>query len=1191
MYKYDKMDIDKISKDMVKSLFYNDDGTRTDIYIDVLNDIKPYLNPSSTIQIGGGIELEFESDTDLTGGNDEGGKLDINPDELFTQIGGNILLQNYLVIRFRLWNHYKKFSSLNKELRKTNVKLTDLFNIVEKLIKTNNGRAKGIYIVLKDYMMLKKSNAVFQYLLDDVKANPIDSNVDKYRKGQVATFLETNNRKIKSYTRSAEYAYATFIKKIENHYWFKLFNINFFNITSLFNKLNDELTLQKNRKTAIIKSYEKIDFEKYISKKGDKLSDKISKLIDNIEIKSNDNDSLINSNQGLFENISLYYKEVNKYFISSTKKLNVARFDNNLTIPLIKIFKALDSIISVVDTIKKNMSNTVEFLGDLFNDTVFIGKYENNIFNKKFGELRTEALKAKDAFENLDNDLKEIKKRYLNSVYPNPDIKVNMAEIRLAFDTIVNASLLPIVATFQPYFIKGQVVINSSTIDAFVRNFGSQRVQVGGDKSLTDLCKIGGALADEYQNNYLLHSYDMYLVPSDFTNRNDYKSGLATIANAKDFTKPRPVHSILRLARRGNNTGLYMYNDDSTVSTNKLKKDIEHTTINGLRLTPGMTMVTKDIDYVRNDIIIYDFIKDLMKKVNEYTNKVSFITLYYKGKYYIYLINYSSGKLYNYNSKFTPKGDLLKFEIIKSEYYTYLPKNIQATDETVYLLPVFIHIKTQKYIDYNRKVSAPYTDNNTPPNAYYDYDYYLPYDSVFNKLLIPYMNFSTADYMKNFKYDSRSKNLNDIINNDTPIYLYALDPTNLVDMRNKIKFALFFLQNLNVTDENGNNGKKIIDAINTKITQIYEHYFTSYQLFFQKYKLLDDVTKTQNIAYPSGYSNSLFNLFSNKIEQIVFENYYNVFTSHHGRVKAIEKINKYISTFKTIYLRVIEDIDSELLNREKITGIDTVNIKAQKFTSIQGEVFNKVNNKVEYMKPYLTSILAINKKVNEGVEQYITEIRANIKKIEDYERDEFKDIKPSILKDVNPNTAYGNYLRNVDSDPYVGLETTNSILETYNVKSTIVSLDPAEVVFDLYQYIKSAKMPDEYLIEKQGKITNVESSQLQFNPAPKFNDYIPFFSNVKNVEGFINGLKATFQSDSNAKYPNHEIINATIKGQYGTFEKGIFRIYNVYKQKISNEDDKKALRPMKDIADAYSEELKLKLEEFKTKINKRKYNA
>ena len=161
----------------------------------------------------------------------------------------------------------------------------------------------------------------------------------------------------------------------------------------------------------------------------------------------------------------------------------------------------------------------------------------------------------------------------------------------------------------------------------------------------------------------------------------------------------------------------------------------------------------------------------------------------------------------------------------------------------------------------------------------------------------------------------------------------------------------------------------------------------------------------------------------------------------------------------------------------------------------------------------------------------------------------------------------------------------------YNVKSTIVSLDPAEVVFDLYQYIKSAKMPDEYLIEKQGKITNVETSQLQFNPAPKFNDYKPFFSNAKNVEAFMNGLKATFQSDSNAKYPNHEIINGTIKSQYGTFEKGIFRIYNVYKLKITNEDDKKALRSMKDIADSYSEELKVKLEEFKTKINKRKYNS
>lgn len=1165
MYKYDKMNIDKISKDMVKSLFYNDDGTRTDIYVDVLNDIKPYINPSSTIQIGGGIELEFESDLP-----DE----DINPDELFTQIGGNILLQNYLVIRFRLWNYHKDLNNLNKRLRKTNVKVTDLFNMIEKLIKLDSGKAKGIFVVLKDYLMLKKSNVVFEYLNDDITANPIEAEVDKFRRDSLKPLLDLNKNKLQSYTRIAEYSYAKFIKKIENYFW-KLFNINIFSITSIFKKLEKEIELQNKQSEKLLKMDERINYDKYKISKGDKLSEKIVKLIDKIDERKNDNAELLKNNSNILSDIRKYYNEVNKYFIPSTKKLNVSHFDNKLTIPLKEIFESLDSIIGVISKIKSNISNTIELLGDLYNDTVFVGKYENNIFNVKFGELRTEALKAKDAFDGIDSDLKEIKKRYLNSVYPNPDIKINMSEIRLLFDTIVNASLLPIISTFEPYFIKGQVIIDSSTIDAFIRNFGNQRVKVGGAKQLTKLCQIGGA-NEEYKDNYLLHTYDMYLVPYDFTNRNGYDDiGLNPIAISKDFTKPRPTHSILRVARRGNNNGLYMYNSDTTTSTKKIDNTLHFDTLNALQLIPGYNMVTKNIDYVRNDIIIYDFIKDIMTKFNQYGNKVSFIPLYYKGKFYIYIINYNNGELINYNAKFIKQGDLMKFNIIKSEYYTYLPDNL-PDDETVYLLPVFIHIKTKKYKDYDRKTKTPYTNNNTPPNAYYDYDYYLPYDSVFNKLLLPYMNIPSNEYDNNFKYDSRSKNLEDIINTNTPLYLYAIDPTNLVDMRNKIKFVLFFLQNLKFTDNKGNNGITIANKkVDETIKNIYEHYFISYQLFFQRYKLLTDISKTQSISYPIGYTNALFNLFDGKIEQTVFENYYNVFTYNNGRLKTIEKINKYISTFKMIYLRVIEDIDAELVNKEKIAGINVLNIKSEKFTSIQGDVYNKVNYKVEYLKPYLQSILTIKEKIDEGVEQYITKIRKNIKSIEDYESSEFKGIKPSIIKDINANTAYGNYLRNSDNDVYIGLESTNNILETYNVKSSVVSADPTEVIFDLFQYMGTIKTADESIINSK------EKKLFNFNPAPKFNDYIPFFSNKKNVEAFMNGLKATFQNDRNAKYPGHEIINSSITSAYSSYEVAIYRLYNLYNQKIINDDDKRALSPMRDIAKAYNEELKLKLEEQK----------
>lgn len=1176
------MTMNKINKEYINNLLY--EGDKKSFMYDAVNKIiSPYVD--NNIQIGGNIEILFD------GGMDEKISTLMNKNGyLDERYGGDISNKLDILYIFKtksqLMNRYKKkYDRFFDEL----VEYENMVGIIEERIKK---KTNLIYKELKNYLIYTKMEKLIDYLmnneyetLNDVLTKKAKENIKKILKNN----LENNNKKyIQFYKENIEKRiniyYKEYLKIYDKPRKFlglilreieiKRFNIILFgkkDIKTLFERKKAKLMTKEEK---FKKKYDKYNFEDYIQrinidttndKKINKKKTRFLKNIDEIELKRKNIQNML-SNLGDF-NAKLEVNKDNVMKRFKDNKLNKEKYENIYSI-IGNVYKNLDELIKISKDMVKIINNFNAFLDKmrnrLYNSTIGKKTIYYEVINNLYNICNTLGI---DISNQIKKDAKNIKIKYTSKIFPNTFIYNDLRYLSELYN-ILNIKVIKEIDNRFSFFKEGdEIIIDETTILNFINNLLKNEIGLSGGYKQT-----GGELANYNENNYILHTYDMYIVFEDFTDK--YKP----LPPPSTTISLRNKQSHLRLLRTDTNNGLYMY-----IPNPKYNKPIEH--ILNFNDSPGYVMVTKEIDYRNFDHILSSFIYDIKKVCN--VRRTPFIVYLYNNKLYIYIIKYykSSINIYRLDKtiKVSKENNLLsRFKIYGEEYYTYI-KNDTVKDE-LYYVPIFIKVKS------NHTIDDKYMPYGQIGNINYKYNYYLPYDSLFNKLIISYKKIEDK-YIK-FNINKKADNLGSILTS-TILNLRTFSPSNLKDLEKNIKFVLFFLDyNFSIND---NKSYYMSDNMKENIIKTYDNYFDQFNKFIDMFRILTDINKKNNFLKNYQIENKKLILYNGNISKNELFEYFNVSNDN--------KLEKYIKIYKLIYSKIIKDIDPTLIKGKQIEGIELEKLINSKHTLSDEtlNVFNKLSSdsykKVieENVKKFYKLIDDINNnnKINEYIEE-INKINDDIKKIEESEL--FKDAKLDVM--IPKSNSIRNFINN-DTDTSITDINTQNIIKKYSSFNNIEQKSSIEsMILGIYQYMDELMTEREKMLKNMNKEENINNvkkiKEIDDKTKQILSQYTISFSTEQGAENLINNLKELNTYENSDYFPNtdHRINSLKSKLLDSTdskISKTIYRLYKYYEPKLNdNEDFKKAKKIYEEYVVEFENYINSELNKTKKKLEQSK---
>jgi hypothetical protein len=354
-------------------------------------------------------------------------------------------------------------------------------------------------------------------------------------------------------------------------------------------------------------------------------------------------------------------------------------------------------------------------------------------------------------------------------------------------------------------------------------------------------------------------------------------------------------------------------------------------------------------------------------------------------------------------------------------------KEIIKEQKKVILIPLFIKLSK---LDFTK---------NPNSNAIYKYDIYLPVDTLFNKLLIPYVPVDLKQYKVSRKvgpsYVMTQLLVNTFNKDITNINLMSVNPTKLNELT-KLKYVLFFTDNMKIYD-NRNMPYSSFDMhedVLNEINNIYTDYFNFYQAYYNKVKVL---TNFENIT------NEYINI--NEIKKIDF------FSSVLNKTKLIEyygseNYNKFLIYFKYIYFNIILNIDENILKYDNIEGIEDLKLISGPGNKLEKSIFTNILDRKELLETNLSIFKELNINIysKDIINKNIISILTSANKLESINNDKINlKIKKNtnlIPKLVSASEFYKTQLNNPE---YPELKATKDAKEhlALLLKNGIVSSD------------------------------------------------------------------------------------------------------------------------------------------------------
>lgn len=697
----------------------------------------------------------------------------------------------------------------------------------------------------------------------------------------------------------------------------------------LNNKLNEYTKILVKIKKQFHKKKKKII--KY--KKNKVHGAKIKEIINNFEKKINDYDNKIDKCNEVLVNIFNIQKKVDDIFRENTFKNNTQILYDNM----FSVYENVDNIIDYFKTIKKSL----ESLKDLFkiyniklqND--FDPKLKDNNFVLLIKKIVKSIADSYLIIEATLSLLKTMRQNNLTYNFPPKNINQNLARLEQSNKAILLTYDL-VYSHFKYFFVDDKVVIDEDNIVKFINNVNKivggmnynteftkddNFLQLGGLKTITEPDAIN-------EEAFYLHTYDMYAINKNFCNH-----------NGEDYSNKK---TYLRLLDRSIYTNLY--NKYIYGSTMTEKEDLYP------NLFPGSMMITKEMDYDTNNHILPQFIHKIKNLLNK--ARPQFITFFYKFKIYTYIINFINSEnitFYLYNTidftKKTFKNDkerIINIEVYGEYYYYYIPKFKDDDEEEknkLYVLPAFLQIR-QKYPKTQQEWEQNRFFIDDEPNAKFKYDnLYIPIDTLYNKVLIPYIPINLRFFNINTKKQDLGLSINNIgLVHDiskgnfdklgVTINLRAIDPLNLEQLK-KFKFIALFTDMVKIFKNNTDGYINLNKDIMQDCYDYFNDFIFTYNLMFDEVLKSNDINKLNSNNYLGKYfTNSIVSLFNNSLNTNSIKEYYN----------DSDNYENFTFVFKYIYYECMKDIDITLF--DTIKGIDTKLVKNTKLDNVNATVYN-----------------------------------------------------------------------------------------------------------------------------------------------------------------------------------------------------------------------------------------------------------
>lgn len=1148
--------MENITKDILNEILYDEKGDPTEDYNTVMDILKPYL--SNIIQIGGGIELEETQPIDSLFDSETGEMKDV-------MLGGFLKGFRFVAI------FYKQFESEKKKIVKFVEK--DLYNF-HVLVKN---LSEPVFESLGLYYTYNKMDIFLNIVLQNLKIamNESPSEITERNIKELERQLRMLESNAKRAEKSTKFHIANFIKRMQNKDLWQKFTFGILGKSmknKLFNKLdNFSKNLEKinknfNKKFSIIE-------DKLAQKQAQKGSDKLSSLgskIITFKKEFSKAEEILGKGKDYTIDILNIYDSINKKLTLDGKDIiyNKDLMEKHIT----PVFDNLDELTNIAYSFKSNFDGLEKIFDAIRVKIADFSTTKEQGWDDKYVKIMKTIIDAShnglEISTTLHENIKEISELYISKTFPSPDFNAQLIAMEKAYDfvkryyTVINSKL-------APFYDKGskQLKLNAKTIAEFVTNI---------DKGIT-----GGNLSIVNNSNFFLYSYDLYY------------------ANKKIFTEPvfARVPTNIRNLMSAYLTVDYGNTDMGLINLNK---------------TPGHIMITQQLDYTNNDKLIKEF-KD---KINFHygIRKPQFIGFYYNDEFHIYMLSFIRGtgirmiRLERHNAKKISDFGLYELDILGFRIFTFVPENLydpvfnnisSADDETLtkeqeqeveklkkkpYMLPFFIRFDKLEHKNNHNPV-------NSTKNVKVKHNIYLPYDTIFGKILLPYMNIENKNnvFKTNFKNNDGqyifSKNAADI-------NMMAINSRNFTNkIRNNVKSVLFFLDDKYQIMNDANSYISMSSEFKEEVGKIYQNYFYSYQMFIDSMINIEDFTNIDiNLEYKPEYMSNI-KLFRGLLNNDVLYNYFDS-----------KIIDRRVLVLKNILFHAINRINPAAVT---MSGVDVLKIKSQPLTARERQVFDAFTNNIEYLGTNLLVFQKLSENIkSDEFNKLVGNIRFNTTELQKYE-DKF--INEKILNPKFKVPAFGDAetFNRTSRDNPENLYTANTkkLYETIKDMSDKVGVDSnlldstTELIVSIRNGI--ALLPKTDLkVQLENIKNNKNDTPVSLRKVDVLEQYSPMISTENGAKLLVAQLssfrdkmdKSSGIDKSMDLYPNSSITYADLGRIYKDIDESIYKLVKYLDITTRLPDDyKKARKLYKPFFDAYVENMNEQIKTAQEDRDKKRY--
>lgn len=1167
--------MENITKDMINELYYDENGNETEFY----NITKDILTPllTSTIQIGGGIEVEEVRELDEL--FDENG---IMKPEYMEGAG----IQDILIL-------YKKsrFNAFYKDFTKKNNKFLDF--VYKKLgaFKTKIDKiAEPIFIAFGKYYTYSKMLILLELIKEpiEVEFNKPEGKQDRELKLSIVK-IKSQMKILKAQIKNAETSVLFLASKFD-----KLINDRraFYQIIGIgkskYLKVNDEL---KKKYLELEKKYKKY-MRNYI------------KLKDKITIRSIEKDKTIDA-------ITKKLEGFEAEFISSTQKANNDGLE--MLISMVIIDKSIKEKLrkkdgkTVIFYDKNAMTNDIKGVYDNLMELLKISKNFNGLFKNLLGlfdtlsisitdlsasgkqgiddkymnTFKSLALSSKNGVlisNNLKSTIAEMIELFTSKNLPSPDFTFQLDMLR-ASNKFITRYYQEVYNRLKHFLSKDNknIILDENTVSKFILSI--DKVMLGGSTDYTN------------NMNLFLISYDKFYINLDAFDNNN-KNRLTYFRQKKNIAEDNQK----------------LYNDfDSTRERNK-----EYFNINDI---PGYVMITKELDYKVIDKLQHAFVSDLVRIG---TARMPFICFYFNGEIFIFIYKLdrqnNTYKLLRFNTYgITPSlgnstSGLYEIDIIGDKYNIFIPNNIYEPEyhgltfsgsdadkkkgaavsslkRKLFMIPVYVKLSVLENVDAN----PPNEKSNVDMN---NFNVYLPYDTISNKIIIPHMN---IDKRQHFKLSNKTTNIQNILNDKkNNIALKGFNPGNLINLID-LKFVLFFMDT-NLKINSGAGFVNMDNSIKDSIRNVYDNYFHFTQSLNNN---LLDITKYNNFDINMDYYKAKSSKFKFMNDKLTVNNVKYLFANNN--------IEGYIKRYKVILFHLMTTLNIPMT----VQGIESQVVLSRSLTNRQRQVYDAVITQKEIIEDQMAKVKDLNKKINDNeFDKILGAIGASLLNIKKHEDENInKTIMDAKFKTGAIADADSFTKTSQDNPEFLYSEKTQTLI---NTMKQLGSEEKLNIRFG------SGKVDEQTIISVRTGIKVLPKTKLQITlqqekgekpatPVIRQSEALQVYqyklTNPEGAERFVRELQSLEQKlDARSsginladKYPNTELTYNDLKDTYRNINEVVYKVVSYYDTFLDNTDEelmrdyRKAKRDhYQPFIESYEEEMKEEIEKAKEEAKKNK---